>query len=163
LGGFAPRSLHLFRRLDETEPQNLPPEVSLVEWFSQNRLVERLQRAQRELCWKQLKADIGVLQLVPQPVYRILHNLLVIEREWRQSGNRIPPGRRCIRPSQQRRFVIRNQRVICHCYHSAARVAVRIPKRVELLQVDVLGSRFFKEFAKRCLLQCLLGPNEATR
>ena len=38
-----------------------------------------------------------------------------------------------------------------------------IPKRVELLQVDVLSSSFFKEFAKCCLFQCLLGQDEATR
>jgi len=74
LDGFAPRILRLFRRLDQTELQNLPPEVPLIEWFSQDRFVERLNRAQRELCWKQLKADIRALQLIPQPVYRILHD-----------------------------------------------------------------------------------------
>jgi hypothetical protein len=42
-------------------------------------------------------------------------------------------------------------------------VSVGIAKRVELLPVDILGSRFFSEFGKCSLFQCLFSQDEATR
>jgi hypothetical protein len=78
---FSPGRFPLSQGLDQSQGIDSSPEVSFVELFAQNRLVQLLKVSQRELFWQQLETDGCVLQFVAKAHDGVIQNVAMIERQ----------------------------------------------------------------------------------
>ena len=81
----------IFREgLQYFENRHLAPEIPLVQFFPQDRLVNLLQLSEREFLGEQLETYRRVLQLISQSFNRIVQNCSMVKGERRQFIGGIP-------------------------------------------------------------------------
>src|SRR5215469_12571385 len=146
-----------------SQQRDLATEVTFVELFAEDRLINCLQLAEGELLGKKLKPHGCVFELVPQAFDRIVENLLVVEsKRWKIIGRK--PSRLCgVSASNQRQFIRGDQSVVGNCDYSPPRVSFWVAERIQLFKEDIADTGLFVQLTKSCLFKGFAFSNEATR
>src|SRR3569833_536876 len=139
--------LRFFERNEQSKAHRFLAEIPLIQTGAENRFVKMLKPRERELRWQQLETDRLVTNFAFEPLKGGSQDLRVVEREFRNFGNRKPFGIGGIRSRPG--VVIRelNQRKIRDADDALAGIAIHCAKGVKLFEENICQAGFFCLFA----------------
>jgi hypothetical protein len=141
--------------------QNLFAEVPLVNLSLKNDFVHALELGEGESPWEQFVANGRPLELVAQSPHRVVENPAMIKRQFREIKNSLPCSVGSIRGRDDFLLLVIDQGEVGDTDDASARVAVRITKGEELLEIDILDADLFFQLACCGVFEGFVGFDEA--